>query len=138
MTHPHNPLSLADAIRFGAMLRPQAYGRLLQDGRSCALGAAAEATWAQYAELAQLGKMGQLRLRFPELQCEYACLCHFRRVLPYTLEATIVHWNDEHRFTREQIADFLDGSRQIEADAGPVVEEPIGTGVQQEVSHVEV
>jgi hypothetical protein len=111
----------ADAIRLGAMMRPQAHGAIFEGGKSCAMGAALEAAG----------------VRFPINSCDYdqhlwrlyetlqwplgrqtrcpACL----RATSVTLGWLVTHLNDDHLWTREEIAAFVDT-----VDPAPVTSAP--------------
>ena len=112
-------MKLSEAIRLGAMLRPQgfeSFGLDLGNGQrvTCALGAAAEAigsqslTWQFYAvnnrEVAEdldavFGEILNARHR----RCPVKG-CRTRRIPA----GVIVHLNDGHRWTREQIAEWVE------------------------------
>lgn len=106
-------MKLSDAIREGAKLRPQGFGSMYSDGKSCALGAAYEAA---FGKLPMENDM-PLRRRFPILashrtscpECEYKYI--------RDLGTIITHLNDPpHLWTREAIADWLD-SLSLEAES---------------------
>jgi hypothetical protein len=106
-------VKLSDAIRLGAMIRPQAHGRFFRDGNSCALGAALEASGlAVYDEEYSMDEQAPLSDR---LIVDHAALIHecpagcseFSH-LPHRIDAVIVHLNDRHEWTREQIADWVE------------------------------
>ena len=93
-------MQLSEAIRLGAMLRPQRFGieDTASDG-SCALMAANEAVG---------NRMGDFRgalCTFPLLEEKRSC--------PVCGEVQEVHWiiaihlNDTYRWTRERIADWV-------------------------------
>lgn len=95
------------AIRDGAKLNEQTFGVLYLNGRTCAIGAGAtamgfadigEAWQAIVAEFPYLGS-AQNRTECPAKPCSHP------RSRP--VYATITHLNDDHRWTREQIADWL-------------------------------
>jgi hypothetical protein len=98
-------LALADAIAAGARQRPQAFGAYFsEDGGSCALGAAYEgAYWLPH-------DASSVRPRLDRL---FDCLENVRRRCPVgckkrlPLNAIILHLNDDHRWTREQIVEWL-------------------------------
>lgn len=105
-------MKLSEAIRLGAMLKPQAHGHLWEDGKSCAFGAACDALgialcdgdWVMFA----------LARRFPALDAAVQCpACGWWRRLrtrhEYDLEDVIIHLNDDHRWKRERIADWIEG-----------------------------
>jgi hypothetical protein len=99
-------LELAGAILAGARLRPQSFGSYFsQDGRSCALGAAYE---GMYVLPHDIGSTMPLRLERLFHCLEYIvrpCPAGCRKRLP--LAPLIVHLNDDHEWTREQIADWI-------------------------------
>lgn len=95
-------MRLSESIRLGATMRPQIFNDLSSDKGTCALGAAREA-------LGLTEPCDFLSNRFPLLENVMA-LCpecswdlHER-----TLYAAIIHLNDTHKWTREQIADFVE------------------------------
>lgn len=106
--------SFSEAIREGAKLRPQGFDRLFKDGRTCAVGAGLD---AMGVDLDQIGGMAEYANIRDELTPEYSYLfeqtsarcpiaeccsgfCH--------LQDAILHFNDEHKWTREAIADWLE------------------------------
>lgn len=99
-------IELADAIAEGAKRRPsQAFGEYFSDkGGSCALGAAYEGAYALPQEA------GSIRPRLDRL---FDCLENVRRRCPegcnkrLPLNAIILHLNDDHHWTREQIVSWL-------------------------------
>lgn len=107
-------MTLSDAIRLGASLDPQVHGSYWGGGQgTCALGAAGRATGYDHSEPLTM-HLGRL---WPELEnplerecpsCDdplsRACLWHVRA----GLDTLIVHLNDQHRWTRSRIADYLD------------------------------
>lgn len=95
-------MKLSEAMRLGAMLKPQAFG-ISFDGRgTCALGAAMDA----------LGKLGtsiwiiQLRPDIRRFQVADCPVCG--RVFNANGNQTIPHLNDDHKWTRERIADWVE------------------------------
>ena len=99
-------LELAAAIAAGALRRPhQAFGEYFDDhGGSCALGAAYEGAYALPEDAHMIR---------PRLHRIFDCLENVRRACPVgckkrlPLNAIILHLNDDHHWTREQIADWL-------------------------------
>lgn len=101
--------ALADAIRSGADRRPeQAFGDYF-NGRhaSCALGAAFEGMYRLPDDMAG-------RRPTKDLEAFFDCLDGTIRACPgddcrkvLTLAALIVHLNDSHRWSREQIAAWV-------------------------------
>jgi len=106
---------LAKAIRLGAARRPQCFGSYFDErGGSCALGAAYDGMYELPRQAREPGEIVPRNLerlfhcledvvkRCPE-KTEAAVQCKKR--LP--LGAMIVHLNDDHGWTREQIAEWL-------------------------------
>jgi len=113
---------LARAIRLGAARRPQCFGSYFDDrGGSCALGAAYDGMYEMPREAREPGEVVPRNLErlfhcledvvkrcpepaLPDAQgVVEAGPC--RKKLP--LGAMIVHLNDDHGWTREQIAEWL-------------------------------
>jgi hypothetical protein len=106
---------LARAIRLGAARRPQCFGSYFDErGGSCALGAAYDGMYELPRQEKEQGEIIPRHLerlfhcledvvkRCPEMSAAaQAC----RKRLP--LGAMIVHLNDDHGWTREQIAEWL-------------------------------
>ena len=105
---------LAKAIRLGAARRPQCFGSYFDErGGSCALGAAYDGMYELPRQAREPGEIVPRHLerlfhcledvvkRCPERIEGTAC----RKRLP--LGAMIVHLNDDHGWTREQIAEWL-------------------------------
>lgn len=107
-------LSLANAIRLGSMLHPQGYHRYVKSTTNpdrtvtvtatCALGAAAVAIGKKrltdnYAD--------SLEYWHSELSGRSTCpVCPY--IFASTRENIIAHLNDHHKWTREDIADWVD------------------------------
>jgi len=103
--------NLSDAILLGSTFRGQSRSDLYANGRTCAIGAAAEAIGIDIVENADNNYKVEIELekRFPimdediRLSCpsplcyEHACSIH----------DMVVHLNDSHHWTRERIAAFL-------------------------------
>lgn len=112
----------SEAIRLGSMLRPQAFGVGFDGVATCANGAAREA----------VGKLNcddyQMRHYFPicETQMEYCPICRDQTMVP-NLAGCVAHLNDDHGWTREQIADFVQAIELQQADAavGMSLTEPV-------------
>jgi hypothetical protein len=107
MTASHDEAELAKAIREGVRHRPrQAFGEYFK-GRasSCALGAAYEGIYRMPREVEgfhphRLDRLFEC-LDFSIMRCPAGCT---KRI---PLGALIVHLNDYHEWTREQIADWV-------------------------------
>lgn len=98
-------LRLSEAIRLGAILKPQAFGHYFyQDGGSCALVAASEAMGVEYSKIDWnvIVKEAGLPLECPE--------CGVRPKHPAGVIS--LHLNDRHRWTRERIASFVESIEQ--------------------------
>jgi len=115
----HDEQDLALAIRLGSSRRPeQAYGHYFEGSRrSCALGAAYEGVYRLPAEVGGVRPIHLERL-FGCLEttmrsCPEGC----RKRLP--LAAIIVHLNDDHHWTRAQIASWVEAVPEIRATSGP-------------------
>jgi hypothetical protein len=111
-------MKLSEAIRLGSMIRPQGHGKLMSDGRTCAIGAAAES-----AGLSMDEEKGWKRIRsvWPLLDetANHPCPpppCHAN---DWVIANVIVSLNDDARWTREQIADWVETLEQ--ADCAPSV-----------------
>jgi len=106
----HGPKDLATAIRAGARRRPeQAFGDyFVGRGASCALGAAYEGVYRLADEMGGRRPTKDLVWFFDCLEgniqwCPVeGCKKHL------LLSVMLVHLNDRHRWTREQIAAWLD------------------------------
>jgi hypothetical protein len=98
-------LELAEAMAAGARRRPQAFGAYFSDdGGSCALGAAYEGAYALPRDVPSLR---------PRMHRLFDCLENVRRRCPegcqkrLPLNAIILHLNDDHHWSREQIVEWL-------------------------------
>lgn len=104
-------MKLSEAIRLGAMLRPQGFGsRWTGNGsKSCAFGAALDAIGHhkdQRAEPTSLWPISALRQKCPECGLrERACVIG-------------AHLNDKHLWPREHIADWFEA---IERENEPLL-----------------
>lgn len=111
-------MQLSEAIRLGAMLRPQAFGFYFEAGKSCAFGAAAEASgttsgaWGR----ADLQIRGQWPWVFTTRARCPACL------EPHHVRRIVAHLNNDHRWTRERIADWVESyERCVQPEPAPAV-----------------
>jgi hypothetical protein len=122
-------MKLSEAIRLGAMMKPQGVGWLLRDGKTCAIGAALDAVGAFGArtqssigyDLAEKRWGDILRLKAGHPSCEP------------TIEevwAVVQNLNDYCGWTREQIADWIETiERRAEADQAGTQQETPTTAV---------
>jgi hypothetical protein len=100
---------LAEAIAEGSKRRPmQAFGEYFSNkGGSCALGAAYEGAYALPRDPEEAHAIR------PRLDRLFDCLENVRRRCPVgcnkrlPLNAIILHLNDDHQWTREQIVEWL-------------------------------
>jgi len=109
----HDEVELAEAILHGAAVRPeQAFGHYFEGRRaSCALGAAYE---GMYRLPTNTDLTGERPTR--DLEWFFDCLEGSVRKCPggdgctktLSLASILVHLNDTHRWSREQIAAWLD------------------------------
>jgi hypothetical protein len=115
-------LFLSEAIRLGAMLRPQCFGRTFADKKSCAMGAAYEAVAGMKTLPNYLPSIWSfLAERFPVLKISASCPQCSWTPIPVYLVDVIVHLNDSHHWTREQIAAYV--SENFEQLEFPTAEE---------------
>lgn len=105
-------MKLSEAIRLGSMLRPQGFGELCTERNgelaTCALGAAEEAAAEQFSGASDdtEGEGDVYTIFATTLDKKRACpACKW--VGRQAVKHTIVHLNDDHLWTREQIADWV-------------------------------
>jgi hypothetical protein len=108
----HDERELAEFIRDGSKRRPdQAFGDYYQgESASCALGAAYEAMYRLPRKVEGQHPTRDLDWFFDCLDTIKPCPEHGCRKRIY-LAALIVHLNDDHRWSREQIARWLEGAQ---------------------------
>jgi hypothetical protein len=99
-------MRLSEAIRLGAMLHPQAFGWYQREGGTCAMGAAMDAGGFQRWPIVEVS---------PATCPACACVLHGNGICHAT-GAIIVHLNDGHRWTREQIADWVQTVEERETE----------------------
>jgi hypothetical protein len=109
-TH-HDERELAEFIRAGSKRRPdQAFGDYYSgQSASCALGAAYEAMYRLPDEAGGQRPTRDLDWFFDCLDSVKACPAEGCKKRIF-LAAIIVHLNDDHRWSREQIAEWLAGA----------------------------
>lgn len=98
-------MKLSDAMRLGAMLRPQSFTSYFSYGKSCAMGAACEAVGINPLTIEGVEAMNTRwapiilaeRFFFPPCGCNVIVSAF----------GAITHLNDEHKWTRERIADWV-------------------------------
>ncbi len=95
-------MKLSEAMRLGAMLKPQGFGLTRPEGTACALDAVA---------LAATTDISALSKGFPILDM-WGIHCPECGPQPFsnlTVGMVIAgHLNDDHRWTRERIADWIE------------------------------
>lgn len=109
-------MKLSEAIRLGSLLVPQCHGSLWDDEHrlSCALGAACDALGIKECDTAG-AELHALNVEFPFLEAEAHCpACNviagkWRRFREkeYDTGDVIVHLNDDHKWSRRRIADWV-------------------------------
>lgn len=101
-------MKLSEAIRLGSMMKPQAFGVVIDGSGSCALMAAADAIGIGR----EYGVIGYQDLynAFPVLHIKAVCPVWFCVHQGSTTDLMHVVWhsNDALRWTREEIADFVE------------------------------
>jgi hypothetical protein len=116
-------MRLSEAIRLGAMLHPQCFGtvRILRHDagtpefttHTCALGAAEEAGYSLFAELC-----GQSLATLAD--CPICC----DRFQSWTVHGIVVHLNDDHHWTREAIADWVEAFERLNEPVAVAASDP--------------
>lgn len=97
-------MKLSDAIRLGAMLGPQIRGQYADHAGTCALGAAAVAVGAGVGARSISDCISET---WPWVHTTFAispdcAICH-----PTRVDSIILHLNDDAKWTREEIADWV-------------------------------
>lgn len=117
-------MRLSEAIRLGAMLRPQGRGKFLEQGATCALGGALEAVGEEPMKYG-MGNYGAVERRWPVVNTRAPHPLGERAgyVYPTPIWRAIEDLNDCRGWTREQIADWLEpieAAYESEQQAKPV------------------
>jgi len=123
------PLRLSEAIRLGAMLKPQGSGadsiRYRHVTATCALGAACEAVGAEYRE-AGADLYGAVSARWPWVTRALEALPNgdpWPMYYTHRSVADAIYTLNDHGWTREQIADWVETlEAQHEPLADPVAD----------------
>jgi hypothetical protein len=89
-------MPLSQAIRLGSMLKPQVFGILRNRWGTCALGAAREAVGVR--------TRASVKLPWGWIEQESECPSCADEM---SVDWIITHLNDNHRWTRERIADWV-------------------------------
>lgn len=110
-------MRLSEAIRLGSLLKPQNLdGYFRNEGQSCALGSAADALGVpMHPELDWTFGYHALENEFPFLSDAARCpACNAVQALwrrlrdkEYDLGDVIVHLNDDHKWSRKRISDWV-------------------------------
>lgn len=103
-------MRLSEAIRLGALMKPQRFGYANKDGKTCAAGAAYDAIDLDFNEQTpEAWKwVGQVLRYCPHPNCN--AYGHDRpKVVQYILSLCL---NDGHRWTRERIAVWIESVEQ--------------------------
>jgi hypothetical protein len=106
-------MKLSDAILLGSTMKTQGFGALLADDKTCAMGAAYDAIGIldevlegrNFAE-----RMAVIGPHFPAIASRsqiYDCPVDLCPTCRCTIGAIATHINDLHRWTREQIAEWI-------------------------------
>lgn len=119
-------MKLSEAIRLGSMMKPQGFGNIFDGISTCAIGAALDANgkldeWKERrCSPASFGTWGERWCNVYEWWCNvYTSLgisMHHKSwaVCPVCGETNLLtsiiatHLNDKHKWTREQIADWIE------------------------------
>jgi hypothetical protein len=118
-------MRLSEAIRLGAAISPQTAGRFFEKGKSCALGSAALAIGIKETNDVDqcVAVMYALRIAFPVLS-NTNVPCPACAHLLANLSSAVAHLNDNHSWTREKIADYVEFIENAQQETAPV-EEPV-------------
>ena len=118
-------MKLSEAIRLGAMLRPQGFRRFFSPKGSCAMGAAIEALGLDL-DATNVGLSEAYPWLFQAVGCPCGRADHAAKSMYRTRKGkvggvcvVIAYLNDFDRWTREQIADWV---ASIEPDEVPQTE----------------
>lgn len=106
-------MTFADAIRLGAMNRPQAFFRAFDGVGTCANGAALEAVGrlpSAYIDVVDVWAVASLCVTQPVTGHEMMVVSAVREL------------NDEYRWTREDIADWVESIERAQPRSGTVDE----------------
>jgi hypothetical protein len=99
-------VKLSEAIRLGAMMRPQTRGRMRSlGGWTCALGAALDAVGDLDARMPNAESIQRVVAKWP---IAASLVQHPANVYWSSMKSIIVDLNDEHKWTREQIASWVE------------------------------
>ena len=109
-------MKLSEAIRLGAMIRPQGFHGLFGEGKSCAMGAALEAVGFPYEDIPSNQLCEGMKLFSGHSHTRWCPVCRESPQTTAPLYRVVEHLNDTHRWSREQIADWVE---QVEQEVEP-------------------
>ncbi len=117
-------MRLSDAIRLGALLKPQGFDDFQGEGVSCAIGAAFDAVGLSEARqrtltTTDLTRMFSVTNKPAVCPCNAWAFCHIVSIA--SVFDVAIHLNDHHRWTREAIADWVETQ---ESPVSPSTSEP--------------
>ena len=115
-------LKLSEAIRLGAMMKPQGFGAYFTGGGSCAIGAALDA----------IGRRRLAEVHWPILMCRLDAAMIPVQMPEGCVGTVIAYMNDDYKWTREEIADWVEGIEAQQVDA--VVDAPMSMVVDEPVT----
>lgn len=109
-------MRLSEAIRLGSMLRGQAFEDYFDNSGSCAIGAALEAAGLRDAVRDGGCAVAEYENRHRAVFVASCPSCGRQPGMGMTsFMNTVIHLNDDHRWTREAIADWVAGIEPVEA-----------------------
>lgn len=113
-------MKLSEAIRLGAMLKPQGFGEYVRAGATCAMGAAFDALGALDVPFSESEVFPIVSIVSP--RCP---ICNARSYCG-DIGSMIFHLNDDHKWTRERIADQVEiWEEAIEAAQDAAIAVPV-------------
>ncbi len=127
-------MRLSEAIRLGAMNKPQGFGWYDDGAATCAMGAAMEAVGCSKQPLITK-RMWPVLVQSPA-SCPACDLVLHGSDRLFAVGAIVVHLNDEHRWKREQIADWVESLEQRSGDThasdavGEAHEQPVAVNAR--------
>lgn len=121
-------MKLSEAIRLGSMATEQQFGWCgdLESGKTCALGAVFVAVGENYT-------YEDMKAKLPLLAFTESAPCPQCGRCGDSSFATIPHLNDHHRWTREQIADWVETIERAQEQPDPSCVS-IGVRTEQETA----
>lgn len=119
-------MKFSEAIRLGAMMKPQAFGKTFDgEGRTCAVGAAYDAIGKLTAPGFAIDQLNEV---FPIIATLHKKSCPVCSTDDFGWWV-IPHLNDEHKWTREQIAEWVEMiERAQEQPQAAEISTPVSVG----------